>query len=365
MRIVIAPDSFKGTATAVDVAAAIAAGWRTVRSDDELLQLPMADGGEGTIDALERGIAHAVRVPSTVSGPLSDPIAADWLRFVDADGVDTGVVELAQTSGLPLLDPLDPLHAHTLGFGQQIALALDAGVQRLLLAVGGSSSTDGGTGALTALGAKFLDEAAHRLPLGGGALERLSSVSFGAVREVPSEGAYLLSDVRNPLTGPLGAAAVFGPQKGASLDQVLLLERGLARLARRMPVDPTATGAGAAGGTGFGMLAWGAIARSGAEAVCEAIGVGAALPGADLVITGEGSYDQQTSSGKVASEIELVATRHHVPVAVVAGRISVASETVDSAVSLEELAGGTEAAMRDTISWLEAAGAELARRYSR
>ncbi len=365
MRIVIAPDSFKGTAAAADVAAAIASGWRSMRAGDELIQLPMADGGEGTIDALERGIAHSVRVPSTVSGPLGDPIAADWLRFIDTEGVDTGVVELAQTSGLPLLDTPAPLHAHTLGFGQQIALALDAGVQRLLLAIGGSSSTDGGTGALTALGAEFLDADGQRLPLGGGALERLAAVSFGAVREVPSGGACLLSDVRNPLTGPLGAAAVFGPQKGASLDEVLVLERGLARLARQMPIDPTATGAGAAGGTGFGMLAWGAVARSGAEAVCEAVGVGAALPGADLVITGEGSYDRQTSLGKVASQVELAAMRSHVPVAIVAGRISVASATIDSAVSLEELAGGTDAAMRDTISWLEVAGAELARRYSR
>ena len=364
MRIVIAPDSFKGSASAIDVAAALARGWRTVRSEDELTELPTADGGEGTIEAMERAIPGAVRVPSRVTGPLTQSVDAYWLRFVDPDGRDTAVIELAVTSGLPVLSGPDPLNAHTLGFGQQIAAALDAGVEKLLLAVGGSSSTDGGTGALRALGARFYDAAGAELPLGGGGLDRLHRADFTGMRPLPGAGADLLSDVRNPLTGALGAAEVFGPQKGAEPAQVAALERGLLRLAQHVPVDPDSRGAGAAGGTGFGMLAWGADPRSGAVAVCEVIGLGTAVADAQLVITGEGRYDTQTASGKVVNQIEKLAHDHGVPVAVAAGQITAASATVDSGISLTELAGSVEAAMADPLRWLEVAGSILAERYS-
>lgn len=364
MRIVIAPDSFKGSASAIEVAAALARGWRTVRSGDELIELPTADGGEGTIEAMERAIPGATRVGSRVLGPLADSVDGYWLRFQDADGLDTALIELSVTSGLPLLRSPDPMNAHTFGFGQQIAAALDAGVDRLLLAVGGSSSTDGGTGALRALGARFFDDAGTELPLGGGELERLIRADFTGMRSLPPAGADLLSDVRNPLTGALGAAEIFAPQKGADPAQVAALERGLLRLAQHVPVDPDSPGAGAAGGTGFGMLAWGAEPRSGAMVVCEVIGLGPAVADAQLVLTGEGRYDIQTASGKVVHQIEKLAQDHGVPVVVVAGQITVASATVDSSVSLTELAGSVQTAMAEPLRWVEAAGRLLAARYS-
>ena len=360
-RVLIAPDSFKGTATAPEVARALAAGWASVRPADELVLMPMAAGGEGTLDAFELAAPGARRMPVTVPGPDDRPVRCHWLLLPDR----TGVVELACTSGITLLDPLRPMTAHTAGFGAAIAAALRHGVTRLYLALGGSSSTDGGMGALAALGAVFLDAAGRPVPVGGGGLAVLASVDLSALPALPSGGALILSDVTNPLLGSAGAAAVFGPQKGADAAQVVALESGLARLAGLLPVDPATPGAGAAGGTAFGLLAWGARIAAGSAAVGEALGVPAAVTGASVVITGEGRFDAQSAAGKVPSYLagsakDAGARALLVAGAIDAGALAAAPGQFADAVSLTDLAGGSAAAMTETLRWLEAAGSRLA-----
>ena len=229
-RVVLAPDSFKGTASAADAAAALARGWRSVAPDDDLVEKPMADGGEGTLDAFAASMPGAERVPVTVQGPDDAPVDAAWLRLPDG----TAVVELAMTSGITLLDPLRPLDAHTVGFGQAIAAALDDGATRLMLAIGGSSSTDGGVGALTALGAAFLDAQGRPIARGNRGIAELASVDLSGLRPLPPEGALILSDVTNPLLGPFGAAAIFGPQKGATPELIEAMDQHLAKLPPRV-----------------------------------------------------------------------------------------------------------------------------------
>ena len=364
MRVVVAPDSFKGTADAAAVAAAIADGWRGAHPGDEVVVLPMADGGEGTLDALAAGdgaIRHAV----TVTGPDGRAVEAAWLELPGPDG-PVGVVELASTSGITLIDELAPLAAHTRGFGEAIAAALDAGVHSLLLAIGSSCSTDGGAGALAALGARLLDADGEPVADGGGGLASLVTLDLSGLRGLPPGGARVLSDVTSPLTGPSGAAAVFGPQKGAGPDDVAFLDAALANLARvageaGCDADPTAPGAGAAGGTGFGLALWGATLGSGAAAVADAVGLDAALAGAGLVVTGEGAYDGQSDAGKVVSEVRRRAAAAGVPVALIAGRVDAPTDAFASAVSLTELAGSGEAAMADPVVWARQAGTMLAR----
>ena len=362
-RIVFAPDSFKGTATAVEAAAALARGWARVRPDDEGVQLPMADGGEGTLDAFATAVPGAMRRPIRVLGPANQLVAAEWVELPDG----SAVVELASTSGITLLHEQRPLDAHTLGFGQAIAAALDGGATRLLLALGGSSSTDGGLGALTALGAVALAASGETIRLGGHGLTELASLNLSKLRPLPSGGAVVLSDVNNQLLGERGAAAVFAPQKGASPLEVDRLERALQRLVELAPDGVALSerpGAGAAGGTGFGLLLWGAELRSGAASVADAIGLTAALRLADLVITGEGTFDGQSAAGKVPSEVIVRANRAGAPLALVAGSIAASTESFAEAVSLSELASTAAAAMAEPIRWLEAAGAELAARFT-
>ncbi|MGK9147472.1 glycerate kinase [Plantibacter flavus] len=360
--VVIAPDSFKGTVDAAEVATALAEGWRSVRPDDEVRLLPMADGGEGTLDAFAVAVAGAVRHAVTVTGPVGAPVEASWLELPDG----TAVVELAQTSGLTLLDPLQPFAAHTVGFGEAIAAALDAGARRLLLAIGGSSSTDGGTGLLGALGARFLDADGSDTALGNAGLAELATIDVSGLRALPPGGALVLSDVTNPLLGARGAASVFGPQKGATHEDVAVLEANLARLVDRAAaaaVDPSgrvavAPGAGAAGGAGYGLLLWGATASSGASGVGEAIGLPAAAAAATVVVTGEGRYDDQTADGKVASYVAGLAPGRAM---LVAGMIQAPTEGVFiAAASLTELAGGVAAAMAAPLVHLRSAGAALA-----
>ncbi|HYI33480.1 MAG TPA: glycerate kinase [Glaciibacter sp.] len=354
--VVIAPDSFKGTATAIEAVRALADGWASVRPGDSVRLMPMADGGEGTLDAFEIAVPGSQRTPVTVQGPDNTPVAAHWLLLPDG----TGVVELANTSGITLLDPLLPLDAHTLGFGQAIAAALDHGVERLLLAIGGSSSTDGGVGALVALGATFTDPTNRPVRLGNKALGTLTRVDLTGLRALPPGGAAILSDVTSPLLGPDGAAAVFGPQKGASEAQVAGLESNLVRLARLMPADPLVPGAGAAGGTGFGLLAWGATIQAGAKAVGEALGLPAAVDAADIVITGEGRYDDQSAAGKVPSYLAALTAHAGGQSMLVAGVIESDPVGFVAAESLTDLAGTAQAAMTDTVHWLREAGARLA-----
>lgn len=356
MRVIAAPDTFKGSIGAAAAAAAIAAGWREVRPGDEIVELPLADGGEGTLAVLS-----AVRPGSrlhevTVCGPGEEAVQASWLELPG----QVAVVELAAAAGLTLLKQARPMLAHSYGVGQLIAAALAAGARQIVIGLGGSACSDGGTGALAALGARFLDASGTELPLGGGALQRLAVADLAGLVPLPPGGVACLTDVRSPLLGPAGAAAVFGPQKGATPSQVSALEAGLARLARLLGGDPGAPGAGAAGGCGYGLAAgWGAELVPGAAELAIIAGLPAALAGADLVITGEGQYDATSEQGKVVDAVRALASA--VPVALVAGRIATAPPAGMRVVELAALADGQQAAMAEPARWLAEAGAMLAR----
>ncbi|WP_317451210.1 glycerate kinase [Microcella alkalica] len=368
LRVVIAPDSFKGSLRASGVARAIAAGWRAERPQDELDLVPMADGGEGTLDSLETALPDARRMPLGVTGPDGRRVAAHWLLLADSAGGSTGVVELAACSGMELLERPRPLDAHTIGFGEAVRAALDHGVDRLLLAIGGSSSTDGGAGALSALGARLLDH--DGAPIGGGArgLAQLAAVSVSAMRPPPPGGAVVLSDVAHPLLGPQGAATVFGPQKGLVGADAELAERALGRWARLLvratgaEADLAAhRGAGAAGGTGFGLLAWGATLRSGARAVAEAVRLDERIATADLVVCGEGRFDATSSAGKAVGEVARLAADAAVPVVLVSGAIAAPVDAFAASLALDQLAGGTTAAITEPERWLREAGSRIAK----
>ena len=369
MRVVLAPDSFKGSIAAADVARALADGWRSVDASAEILARPMADGGEGTLDAFAAAIAGSTRMPVTVTGPHGRPITASWLLLPATDAAPNGtaVVELASTSGIEMLGAaLRPLDAHSVGFGEAIAAALTHGVSRLVLGIGSSSSTDGGTGMLTALGARFTDAAGLAIPLGARGLETVAHADLSALPALPAGGVLVLSDVTNPLLGAFGSAAIFGPQKGLGEAAVVRADAGLARLARLLPAEPETPGAGAAGGVGFGLLTWGARLVPGAAEVAELIDLRGALAAPSVVVTGEGSFDGQSAAGKAPTHVAALAAEARVPVALVAGRVSADADTsaFAASVSLTDLAGTGAAAMGDPARWLREAGAVLARALS-
>jgi glycerate 2-kinase len=307
LGVLIAPDSFKGTFTSVQVADALARGWRAARSSDRMTILPLADGGEGTLEAVAASDGW-LRLPAAARDPLMRPIEASFLR----EG-DRAIVELAVASGLSLVAPgeRDAAGATTFGAGQILATAIGLGCRDIVLGVGGSASTDGGAGLLTALGARFLDGDGAELPPGGGALERISSVDLSGLSPLLREVTLTVaSDVTNPLLGELGAAATYGPQKGADAARVRQLDASLARFAdvleaavgRRIRDE---AGSGAAGGTTFGLLAISDrfasfTVRSGVEVVMELVDFDARLATSDIVLTGEGRVDAQTAYGKTA-----------------------------------------------------------------
>lgn len=327
LRVVIAPDSFKGSATAREAASAIADGWRGVRPQDELMLAPQADGGEGTLDAVEAANPGSVRRSAgRVTGPDGRPVEGVWLELADG----TAVIEMAQMSGLPLMRALDSRGATSRGLGEVIRAALDAGAPRLLVGIGGSASTDAGIPMLDAIG--------DRLP--------------------PPGGALVLTDVTAPLLGPRGAAAVFGPQKGASEADIAVLDERLRRAASRIGGDPDEPGAGAAGGVGFALSAWGATLTSGAAFVAEATGLAAQLRGCDILITGEGRFDDQSLTGKVVGSILSAAGDEAATARPTVGLIvgSAAASPPCWHRALVDLAGSVEAAMADPHRWLVEAG---------
>ncbi|WP_203137458.1 glycerate kinase [Microbacterium sp. JZ31] len=364
-RVVIAPDSFKGTCPAAEAARALADGWLSGRPGDDVVLRPMADGGEGTIDAFATAIPDARRMPVRVTGPAGMPVDAAWLLLPPNDDAPggTGVVELASTSGIELLGAgLRGRDASTLGFGQAIRAALDHGVSRLILGIGSSASTDGGIGALTALGARFTDAYDLSIPPGAAGFGELAKADLTRLRPAPDGGVLVLTDVTNPLTGPRGAAAVFGPQKGLDAEGIARADAGLARLATLLDADPETPGAGAAGGTGFGLLAWGARLVGGAAEIAGLTGLAGAIDGAGVVITGEGSFDGQSADGKTPSFVAGLARAAGARIALVAGRIADDADTDHiRAVSLTELAGSPDAAMAEPRRWLQEAGERLAR----
>lgn len=357
-RVLIAPDSFKGSATAPAIAAAIADGWRSVRPRDDVRLFPMADGGEGTVDAFASSVDGARPLRVVVDGPDDRAAVAELALLPDG----TAVVEVAATSGIGMLDPLRPLTAHTRGLGQALAAALGAGASRILVGLGGSASTDAGMGALAALGARFLDASGTELRGGNAELARIEAVDLSGLPSLPSGGVVLLTDVRSPLLGSRGAARVFGPQKGATPADVEVLEANLRRF--RDAVDRAELGdrpgAGAAGGTGFGLMLWGATSSSGAEEVARRIGLTADIDGADLVITGEGRFDAQTGEGKVSAQVAALASSAGVPVALVAGLMEARPDAFSSTVELASIAGSPERSYADPLPFARTAGAMLA-----
>ncbi|NIJ05497.1 glycerate kinase [Frigoribacterium faeni] len=365
--IVIAPDSFKGSASALEVCDALAAGWRQERPDDVVRRLPLADGGEGTLDAFA-AVHEAERIPVEVRGPDDRPVRAHWLSFVDDAGRRTGVVELASTSGITLLQELQPWDAHTRGFGQAVRAALDAGVERLVLAVGGSSSTDGGSGLLAELGAVLLDADGRPVPDGLRGLGAVAVADLDRVRALPAR-TVVVCDVTSPLHGPTGAVVGFGAQKGLRAEDRAEAEAHLRQWAevvgRARPADASASapGAGAAGGVGFALTALGVSPGGGARMIAEALDLPGALAGADLVVTGEGRFDEQSAWGKVPGVVTDAARAAGVPVWLVAGSIAAPTEGFGAAAELTRLAGGAEAAMADPGRWLRSAGAQLARQF--
>jgi len=333
LTVVIAPDSFKGSLSATEAAASIAEGWRSHRPDDGLLVLPQADGGEGTIDAIEYSIPGSWRQSAgLVTGPDGTPVHGEWLNLPDG----TAVVELAQMSGLPLMGALDPIGATTTGLGEVMANAIDSGVERMIVGLGGSASTDGGMGALAALG--------NRRP--------------------PPGGVRILTDVDAPLLGPAGAAAVFAPQKGADAEDVAALEQRLAEVARQLGTDPTRPGTGAAGGAAYGLQHWGGVIESGAAFIAELTGLDIAISHADQAVTGEGRFDSQSTGGKLVGHVITQARRNDVPIVVIAGSVDFGIDLPRTAQthSLVDLAGTLDAALADPRRWLRVAGNRAARR---
>lgn len=326
MKIVVAPDSFKESLSAAGVARALARGLRQALPAAEIIECPLGDGGEGTLDAVLAATGGEVR-EARVTGPLGEPVTARWGWLAEQR---TAFVEMASASGLELVprNRRDVLVATSRGTGELLHAALDAGAERLVLAIGGSATNDGGAGLLQALGVRLLDRQGQALGPGGAALAMLASLDVTALHPRLAEVEVVIAaDVDNPLCGPQGASQIFGPQKGASPEQVRQLDAALAHFAtvtaatlgRDVREQP---GAGAAGGVGFAALAFlQATFRPGIEVVAELVGLDDALIDADLAVTGEGRLDGQTLRGKTPAGVLRLARRHGVPVVAVAGSL--------------------------------------------
>jgi glycerate kinase len=362
LRVLCAPNAFRGTLTAGTAAAALAAGVRDAGA--EARAMPMADGGDGTLDVLLVASPSARIDRHRVCGPLGGRLEArlGWI------GSTTAVVELAEAAGLRRLrGRLDPLRATSRGAGELILHALDGGARRIVVGIGGSACTDGGGGLLAALGARLLDRHSHPLEPGGGALTELDHADLsGLDPRLRLCRIEVAADVDSPLLGERGAAAVFGPQKGATGSEVDRLAAGLGRLAgvleRDAHVPPSLrhlAGAGAAGGSGYGLAVLGAALIPGAALVADAIDLTAAIAVSDLVLTGEGRLDSQTAAGKAPMEVVRRAARLGVACAIVAGVVDSPPEVFSVTLSLSELAGPGEDPRRVPRRLLRRAGRHL------
>jgi len=333
MRVLVAPDKFKGSLTAREVAARVAAGIGAEAPGVEVEQVPVADGGDGTLDAAVA--AGYTRVEVRAQGPTGEPVTT---AFAARD--DVAVVEMADVSGLALLMPdrLDALGASSYGTGEVIRAALDHGCREIVLGIGGSASTDGGAGVVAALGARLLSSDGRSLAPGGAALADLARLDLSGLHPALAEARVVVaSDVDNPLLGPNGAAAVYGPQKGASPSDVKVLDEALGRWADVVEAAAGGAardrpGAGAAGGVGFAAMAvLGAELQSGIGLVLDLVGFADHLPGTGLVVTGEGSLDTQTLSGKTPAGVAAAAREAGIPVVTVSGRVALTADQLAGA----------------------------------
>ena len=326
MKVVIAPQTFKGSISALEVARAMSDGVRRVISDAQTVLVPVADGGDGTLETLVESSTGEIHT-SEVTGPLGERVVAQWGAMGDGR---TAVVEMARTSGLALVptDKRDPLLATTYGLGEVIRHALDVGFRRFIVGIGGSATNDAGAGMAQALGVRLLDADGHDLPFGGAALAQLDRIDMSGIDRRASESEFSVAcDVNNPLTGPEGASAVYGPQKGATPDMVARLDAALRHLAEVAKRDigvkiSDVPGAGAAGGLGGGLIAFlGGSLRTGVDIVLDTVGLDQHLEDADLVITGEGSLDFQTVYDKAPIGVARRAKARGIPVIAIAGSL--------------------------------------------
>ena len=333
MKIVIAPDSYKESLSALEVATQIELGFKEIFPSAQYIKVPMADGGEGTVQAMVEA-TQGRRIEVEVTAPLGERITGFY--GLTGNG-QTAMIEMAAASGLALVPPAqrNPNVTTSYGTGELIVAALDAGARHLILGIGGSATNDGGAGMLQALGVKLLDAAGYELARGGAPLAQLARIDASGIdARLAQCQIEVACDVDNPLTGPRGASAIFGPQKGATPEMVQSLDAGLKHFAqiilRDLGVDVDAVaGAGAAGGMGAAMMAFlkGQL-RPGCEIIAKAVGLDAAVQGADLVITGEGRIDHQTIFGKTPHGVATVAKRHGVPVIGIAGGLGTNAHVV-------------------------------------
>ncbi|MBO5245189.1 MAG: glycerate kinase [Selenomonadales bacterium] len=332
MKIVIAPDSYKGSVSAVAVAQAMERGVHKVFPDAQVIKMPIADGGEGTVETMIEA-SGGTWIEETVVGPLGEPVKAGW--GIMGDGV-TGVIEMAAASGLPLVgDRKNPWVTTTYGTGELIVSALNRGLKRIIIGIGGSATNDGGAGMARALGVRFLDVNGEELANGGGALTYLASIDVSGLDKRINDIELLVAcDVDNPLCGPTGASAAYGPQKGATPDMVEKLDAALANyaavaektLGKSVKETP---GAGAAGGLGAGLLLFTKTQlRPGVDIILEVNGFDKALQGASLVLTGEGQTDFQTARGKAPVGAAKWAKKYGIPVVCISGGLGKGADEV-------------------------------------
>lgn len=371
MKIVIAPQGFKGSLTALEIARAIEAGIKRAMPDAETVLVPVADGGDGTLQALVDSSGGRI-VTSTVTGPLGKPVQAQWGAM--GDGA-TAVIEMARASGLALImrEDRDPLHATTRGTGELIKTALDAGLRRFIVGIGGSATNDGGGGVAQSLGARLFDKTGRDLPPGGAALALLDRIDVSKMDPRLKESNFTVAcDVNNPLCGPSGASAIFGPQKGATPEMVKQLDAALAHFADVIRRDIGADvkdrpGAGAAGGLGAGLMAFvNAELRAGVDIMLEAVGFEKRLPGADFVITGEGQIDRSTVFNKAPVGVARLAKKRGLPVFAIAGSLGegyqqVHEHGIDAVFSLVSGPMSLDDAMARTRELLSSQAEQIAR----
>ena len=370
MRVLICPDGFGGTLTPAQAAAAIADGWAAAAPRDELDVAPMSDGGPGLLDVLAAALPDAVPHPVTVEDPLARPVEAAVLL----DGT-TAYVEAARACGLHLLADAerDPRRTTTYGVGQLVRAALDLGATRIVVGLGGSATNDGGAGLLAALGLQRLDAAGEQVPPGGAALRDVAQLVGEVDPRLAQVELVAATDVDSPLLGLYGASATFGPQKGASREDIALLDGALARWADVLEAHLQVSvrdlpGAGAAGGLGAALLALGARRELGIALVQSLVGLADRVAAADLVVTGEGAFDFSSLSGKVVSGVAALAAEHAVPCLVLAGAVRVGRREagaagIEATYSLVE-AVGVEAALTRPGPELAALAGRVARQWS-
>lgn len=373
MKIVIAPDSFKESLTSLEVATELEAGLRRVWPDADYVKVPMADGGEGTVQSLVDATGGRI-VKCAVSGPLGQKVLASYGLLGDGR---TAVIEMAEASGLPLVPRADrdPLRASTFGTGELVADAINRGVDEIIIGLGGSATNDCGAGFAQALGVLFIgaDGTAITEPLGGGRLDEVVSVDVSGINPGLSRvKVNVASDVTNPLTGETGASAVYGPQKGATPEMVQRLDRNLGHLAaiikRDLNIDIAGQpGAGAGGGLGAGLLAFtNATMKRGVELVVAATKLDEHMKGASLAFTGEGRVDFQTAFGKTPAGVAASARRHGVPVIAIGGGLSddangVFAHGIDGLEAATSNPMPLEVAMKKSREYLQNAAERVAR----